>query len=117
VAVTSAVSREATIQADCKHSPPNYASGFRNATLCLFTGYWYGVACYTGPWTASDPLALPKEQPLLYGCETWPTTAGGEYRLGVFENRAMGKILWPKREEVMGDWRKLHNEELHDQYS
>jgi hypothetical protein len=35
----------------------------------------------------------------------------------VFENRVLKKIFGPKRDEVIGEWRKLHNEELHDLYS
>jgi hypothetical protein len=35
----------------------------------------------------------------------------------VFENRVLRMILGPKRDEVTGEWRKLHNEELHDFYS
>jgi hypothetical protein len=35
----------------------------------------------------------------------------------VFENRVLRRIFGPKRDEVMGDWRKLHNEELHRLYS
>jgi hypothetical protein len=35
----------------------------------------------------------------------------------VFENRLLRRIFGPKRNEVMGSWRKLHNEELHDLYS
>jgi hypothetical protein len=35
----------------------------------------------------------------------------------VFENRALRRIFGPKRDEVTGDWRKLHNEELHNLYS
>jgi hypothetical protein len=37
-------------------------------------------------------------------------------RLGVFENRVLRKIFGPKRDEVKGEWRKLHNEELYDLY-
>jgi len=37
--------------------------------------------------------------------------------LGVFENRVPRIIFGPKREEVMGGWRRLHNEELHDTYT
>jgi hypothetical protein len=40
-----------------------------------------------------------------------------EHRLRVFENRVLRKIFGPKRDEVTGEWRKLHNEELHDLYS
>jgi hypothetical protein len=45
---------------------------------------------------------------VLYGCETWSLTLREEHRLRVFENRIFG----PKRDEVTGEWRKLHNEEL-----
>jgi hypothetical protein len=38
-------------------------------------------------------------------------------RLRVFENRTLGRIFGPKRDEVTGEWRKLHNEELNDLYS
>jgi hypothetical protein len=40
-----------------------------------------------------------------------------EHRLRVFENRVLRRIFGPKRDEVTGEWRKLHNEELHDLYS
>jgi hypothetical protein len=40
-----------------------------------------------------------------------------EHRLRVFENRVPRRIFGPKRNEVMGEWRKLNNEELHDLYS
>jgi hypothetical protein len=40
-----------------------------------------------------------------------------EHRLGVFGNRAPRRIFGLKRDEVTGEWRKLHNEELHDLYS
>jgi hypothetical protein len=54
---------------------------------------------------------------VLYGCETWYLTLREEHRLEVFENRVWRRIFGPKREEVTGEWRKLHNEELHDLYS
>jgi hypothetical protein len=54
---------------------------------------------------------------VLYGCETWSLTLREEHRLRVFENRALRRIFGPKRDEVTGDWRKLHNEELHNLYS
>jgi hypothetical protein len=54
---------------------------------------------------------------VLYGCETWFLTLKEEHRLGVFENRVLRRIFRPKRDEVTGEWRKLHNEELHDLYS
>ena len=40
-----------------------------------------------------------------------------EHRLRVFENRVLRRIFGPKRDEVMGEWRKIQNEELHDLYS
>jgi hypothetical protein len=54
---------------------------------------------------------------VLYGCETWSLTLREEHRLRVFENRVLWRKLGPKRDEVMGQWRKLHNEELRDLYS
>ena len=40
-----------------------------------------------------------------------------ERRLRVFENRVLRRIFGPKRDEVTGEWRKLHNEELNELYS
>ena len=54
---------------------------------------------------------------VLYGCETWSLTLREERRLRVFENRVLRRIFEPKRDEVTGEWRKLHNEELGDLYS
>ena len=54
---------------------------------------------------------------VLYGCETWSLTLREERRLKVFENRVLRRAFWPKRDEVTGEWRKLHNEELSDLYS
>jgi hypothetical protein len=54
---------------------------------------------------------------VLYGCETWSLTLRKEHRLRVFENRVLRRILGPKRDEVKGEWRKLHSEELHNLYS
>jgi hypothetical protein len=54
---------------------------------------------------------------VLCGCETWSLTLREERRLTVFENRVLRRIFGPKRDEVTGVWRKLHNEELHDLYS
>jgi hypothetical protein len=51
---------------------------------------------------------------VLYGCETWSLTLREEHRLGVFENRVLRRISGPKRDEVTGGWKKLHNEELRD---
>jgi hypothetical protein len=54
---------------------------------------------------------------VLYGCETWSLTLREERRLKVFENRVLRRIFGPKRDEMAGEWRKLHNEELNDLYS
>jgi len=54
---------------------------------------------------------------VLYGCETWSLTLRDEHRLRVFENRVLRRIYGPKRDEVTGEWRKLHNEDLNDLYS
>ena len=54
---------------------------------------------------------------ILYGCETWSLTFWEKCRLRWFENGMLGRIFGPKREEVKGEWRKLHNEELNDLYS
>jgi hypothetical protein len=58
-----------------------------------------------------NPIILPV---VLYGCETWSLTSREEHRLGMFKNRVLRRIFGPKRDEVTGEWRKLHNEELHD---
>ena len=47
---------------------------------------------------------------------TWSLTLREERRLRVFENRVLRRIFGPKRDEVTGEWRKLHNEELNDLY-
>jgi hypothetical protein len=54
---------------------------------------------------------------VLYGCETWSLTVSQEHSLRVFENRVLRRIFGPKRDEVTGGWRKLHNEEFRDLYS
>ena len=54
---------------------------------------------------------------ILYGCETWSLTLREEHRLRVFENGVLRKVLGPKRYEVTGEWRRLHNEELYAPYS
>jgi hypothetical protein len=53
---------------------------------------------------------------VLYGCETWSLTLREEHRLRVFENRVLRGIFGPKREEVTGEWRELHSEEVYNLY-
>jgi hypothetical protein len=54
---------------------------------------------------------------VLHGCETWSVTLREEHRLRVFQNRVLRRMFGRKGDEVTGDWRKLHNEELHKLYS
>ena len=54
---------------------------------------------------------------VLYGCETWSFTLREERRLRVFEKRVLRRIFGPKRNEVIGEQRKLHNEKLNDLHS
>jgi hypothetical protein len=54
---------------------------------------------------------------VLYGCETWSLTLREEHRLRVLENRVLRRIFGPTRDEVTGEWRRLHSGELHNLYS
>ena len=56
---------------------------------------------------------------VLYGCEIWSLTLREEHRLMVFKNKVLRKIFGAKRDEIMGEWRNLHNSELglHTLYS
>ena len=53
---------------------------------------------------------------VVYECETWSLTLREERRLRVFEIRVLRGIFGAERDEVTGEWRKLHNEELNDLY-
>ena len=53
---------------------------------------------------------------VLYGCETWSLTLQEERKMRVFGNMVLRRIFGPRRDEVTGDWRRLHNEELNDLY-
>ena len=52
--------------------------------------------------------------PVACGCETWSLTLRKARKLRVFKNRVLRGIFGPKKDEVTGECRKLHNEELHD---
>jgi len=54
--------------------------------------------------------------PALYGCETWSLTLREERGLKVFETRVLRRIFELKGDEVTGEWRKLHNDDLNDLY-
>jgi len=87
-----------------------------------------GNVCYHSVQNLSSSRSLSKNLKIkiyrtiifpvvLYGCETWSLTLREERRLRVFENRVLRKVFGPKRDEVTGEWKKLHNEELNDLYS
>ena len=54
---------------------------------------------------------------VLYECEAWSLTLREERKLRVFESMVLRRIFGPRRDEVTGEWRRLHNEELNDLYS
>jgi hypothetical protein len=51
---------------------------------------------------------------ILCRCEAWSLTLREEHRLRVSGNQIMRRVFGPKREEVTGWWRKVHNEELNN---
>jgi len=84
-----------------------------------------GNACYHSVQKLLSPSFLSKNVKIkiyrttvlpvvMYGCETWSLKLREERRLRVFENRVLRRIFGPKSNEVTGEWRKLHNEELND---
>jgi hypothetical protein len=81
---------------DCYHSVQNLLSPLLSKTIKI---------------RINKTIILPV---VLYGYETWSLTLREEHRLRVFENRVLRRIFGPRRDEVMGDWRKLHNEEHHN---
>jgi hypothetical protein len=87
-----------------------------------------GNACYHSVHNLLSSSLLPKNVKIktyktkilpvvLYGCETWSLTLREECRLRVFDNRVLRRIFGPKRDEVTGEWRRLHSEELYDFHS
>jgi hypothetical protein len=54
---------------------------------------------------------------VLYGCETWSLILRQQHRLRVFENWVLRKMFGPKRDEEVGEWRKLHNGQFNNLYS
>ena len=80
--------------------------------LCLIKQVIYSYAA-----TEEAYEFIASETHILYGCKTWSLTLREECRLRVFENRLLRRIFEPKRDKVIGEWRKLHNEECNDLYS
>jgi hypothetical protein len=82
----------------------------------------YGMVRYNDVCKIRDILRITKTYFLilpivLYGCEAWSLTLREERRLRVFENKVLRRIFGRKKDEVTGEWRKLHNEELYSLYS
>ena len=77
---------------------------------------WLWCGCFnflTSKSTVYRIIILPV---VLYGCETWLLMLREECRLWVFQNRALKRIFQPKRDDVTGEWRELHNEMLSNLY-
>jgi hypothetical protein len=53
---------------------------------------------------------------VLYGYETWSLTLREKHRLRVFQNRVLRRIFGLKKDDITGEWRKLHSEVLHILY-
>jgi len=53
---------------------------------------------------------------VLYGSEDWSLTLREEHTLRVFEHRVLRRVFGPKREEITGEWRRLHKEDLYHLY-
>jgi hypothetical protein len=87
-----------------------------------------GSACYHSVQDFLSSRLLPKKVKIricksiilpviLYGCETWCLTSKEEHRLREFGKSVLRRILGRKRNEMLGVWRKLYDEELHNLYS
>jgi len=94
----------------------------------LYIGLRPGNVCYHLVQNLSSSRLLSKNLKIkiyrttilpvvLYGCETWSLTLRVERKLRVFENMVLRRIFGPRRDELTGQWRKLHNKKLNDLYS
>ena len=86
---------------------------FLPISLCVLLLSPFCTSSFSFPKDLQFTIILPV---VLYGCESWSLTLREERRLRVFENTVLGRVFGPKRDEVTGEWRKLHNEELSDSY-
>jgi len=80
-----------------------------------------GSACYHLVQNLCVPICYPKIERLKYTehCVVWVRNLvilREESRLNVFQNRVLRRIFGPKRDEVTGKWRRIHNEELYAMY-
>jgi hypothetical protein len=75
----------------------------------VFIYIYFAATCFGPRWPSSGGIHNIFEK--------LPHPLKEKHRLRVFENRVLRRIFGPKRDEVMGEWSKLHNEELHDLYS
>jgi hypothetical protein len=78
--------------------------------MCIVTDVCSMVYCSKIPFFINLPV-------VLHGCETWSLTLRDDHRLSVFENRVFRRTFGPKRDGVTGEWKKCHDEELHELYS
>jgi len=90
--------------------------------MAVVTKWYYIIILWHPPRLLSKNLKIKIYRTIilsvvLYGCETWSLKAREERKLRVFENMVLRRIFGSRREEVTGEWRRLHNEELNDLYS
>jgi hypothetical protein len=106
----------------CHNMEPHYISHGTHLK-CKYLIKWFGSVFHSLPSRLLSRNVKVKTCKIiilpvvLYGCETWSLTLREEHRLSVFENTVLRRIFGPKRDEVTGEWRKLHSEELHNLYS
>ncbi|KAJ4446624.1 hypothetical protein ANN_13321 [Periplaneta americana] len=101
-------------QADDKQDTSIQTSLLSEASQRGFSSAQHGERFLCGKVRIYKTVILPV---VLYDCETWTLTLREEQRLRVFENKVLRKIFGAKRDEVTGEWRKLHNTELYAFYS
>ena len=90
--------------------------------LKLRNAYYYSVQSLLSSSLLSKKLKIKIYRTIilpvvLYVCENWSLTLKEERRLRVFENMVLRRVFGPKRDEVTGEWKKLHKEELSYLYS
>ena len=97
-----------------KHNLKKFIQEEIKSRLKLRNACYYSVQNLLSSSLLSKKLKIKKYRTIilpvaLYGCETWPLKLREERRLRVFENRVLRRVFGPKRDEVTGEWRKLHN--------